>query len=70
MTGVSEIGQNTTIKVWRGHAIETQETQEEEQYESGDGGDDNPVVGTISYRSAPSADSGPSIQDSLSNDVS
>ena len=35
MTGVSEIGQNTTIKVWRGRPVET---RDEERHESSEGG--------------------------------
>jgi hypothetical protein len=45
VVGVSEIGQNTTIKVWQGRPIDTQE--EEEQYESGDVDDDVSEVRTI-----------------------
>lgn len=48
MTGVSELGRNTTIKVWRGHNVEMQEAQaKEKEHESDDDGDDALVVGTI-----------------------
>lgn len=48
MTGVSEIGRSTVIKVWRGHTIQAQADQEgeEEQCESSDDGRDV-LVGTI-----------------------
>lgn len=47
MAGVSEIGQDTTVKVWRGRTLQVQTNQEEELHESDDDSRDILAVSVI-----------------------